>query len=198
METVQITELRKKVKKALDKDRYEHTKGVMYTAACLAMANGYSVSKAMIAGLLHDCAKCISTEEKIALCKEHHVMITQIEYDNPGLLHAKAGAILAEEKYQISDPEILHAITFHTTGTPNMSLLDKIIYVADYIEPNRDRAPHLEEIRKIAFFDINQCVAEILYDTLHFLEGKNGSIDPTTQITYEFYKEYEKEQPWKH
>lgn len=192
-----IQSMRKKVKKALDKERYEHTKGVMYTAGCLAMAYGYPVDQAMIAGLLHDCAKCIPNNEKIKLCKKNHVLITPAEGENPTLLHAKAGAVLAEELYGVKNPEILHAIQVHTTGAPDMNLLDKIIYVADYIEPKRDKAPHLEVIRQLAFKDINQCVAEILYDTLHFLEGRKGTIDPTTQLTYEYYKQYEKEQPWK-
>ena len=130
-------EIRKKLKKTLDKDRYEHTKGVMYTAGCLAMANHYPIEKAMLAGLLHDCAKCIPTSEKIRLCEEHHILMTQIELDNPGLLHAKAGMALAEEQYGVTDTDILHAIKVHTTGEPDMSILDKIIYIADYIEPMR-------------------------------------------------------------
>lgn len=193
-----LHEMKKKVKKSLDKERYDHTKGVMYTAACLAMAYEYDVEKAMIAGLLHDCAKCIPNDEKIKICEENDVLISTVERENPPLLHAKAGAILARKKYQVNDQEIIHAIKVHTTGEPNMNLLDKILYVADYIEPKRDKAPHLEYIRKIAFSDLNQCVAEILYDTLHFLEMRKGSIDPATHITYEFYKEYGKEQPWKH
>lgn len=186
-------EIRKKLKKDLDKERYEHTKGVMYTAGCLAMAYEYPMEKAMLAGLLHDCAKCYSTEDKLALCKRHDLVVTPIERENPGLLHAKAGMALAEEKYEISDPDILHAIKVHTTGEANMSLLDKIIYVADYIEPKRNQAPRLEEIRHLAFTDINCCVAEILYDTLHFLAGRKGSIDPITQQTYQYYQCYRKE-----
>ena len=193
-----LHEMRKKLKKDLDKARYEHTKGVMYTAASLAMANGYSIEKAMIAGLLHDCAKCLPTEEKLALCERHHILVSTIEKENPGLLHAKAGMALAEEKYGITDPEILHAIKVHTTGEPNMNILDKIIYIADYIEPGRDQAPHLEVIRQIAFEDLNQCMAEILYHTLHYLNNRKGSIDPATNITFEFYEHYGKEQPWKH
>lgn len=191
-------EIRKKLKKTLDKDRYEHTKGVMYTAGCLAMANRYPIEKAMLAGLLHDCAKCLSTDEKIRLCEEHHILMTAVELENPGLLHAKAGMALAEEQYGVTDPDILHAIKVHTTGEPDMSILDKIIYIADYIEPMRKEAPHLEEIREIAFHDLNQGVAEILYDTLHYLNNRKGSIDPATQLTYEFYKQFGKEQPWKH
>lgn len=195
---MELHEIRKKLKKELDKERYEHTKGVMYTAGCLAMAYEYPIEKAMLAGLLHDCAKCIPNDEKIRICKENHVLISAAEMDNPCLLHAKAGAVIAEERYEIKDPDILHAIKVHTTGEPDMNTLDKIIYVADYIEPKRDKAPHLEYIRKIAFEDLNSCVAEILYDTLHFLSGRKGSIDPTTEITYQFYKQYQKEQPWKH
>ena len=193
-----IRDIRKKLKKDLDKDRYEHSKGVMYTAGCMAMAFAYDYEKAMLAGILHDCAKCLSPAEKVALCKKKHLEISQVELDNPGLLHAKAGMVLAEEKYGVKDPDILHAIMVHTTGEPNMNTLDKIIYVADYIEPQRCDAPHLELIRRLAFSDLNECVAEILYDTLNYLKGRKGSIDSSTQLTYEFYKQYGKERPWKH
>ncbi|MBR4027145.1 MAG: bis(5'-nucleosyl)-tetraphosphatase (symmetrical) YqeK [Lachnospiraceae bacterium] len=188
-----IIELQKKLKKALDKSRFEHTMGVMYTAGCMAMAFEYSVEKAMLAGLLHDCAKCISNEEKINLCKKYDVLITSAEWESPCLLHAKAGAILAEELYGIKDPEILHAIKVHTTGEPDMSLLDKIIYIADYIEPGRDKAPRLEYIRKLAYQDINLCMSEILYDTMCYLNSKKGIIDPTTELTYRFYEQYRTE-----
>lgn len=87
---MELTEIRKKLKKELDKDRYEHTKGVMYTAGCLAMAYEYPIEKAMLAGLLHDCAKCIPNDEKISICRENHVIISNVELENPYLLHAKA------------------------------------------------------------------------------------------------------------
>ncbi len=187
---MEIHEIRKKLKKELDKGRYEHTKGVMYTAGCLAMAHGYSVEDAMLAGLLHDCAKCIPNDEKIALCEKYHILIRPVEYENPYLLHARLGAFLAEKNYGVSDPLILHAIKVHTTGEPDMSLLDKIIYIADYIEPGRKNAPDLERIRRIAFLDLNLCMAEILRDTLEYLSGRGGAIDSTTQRTYEFYRQY--------
>lgn len=190
---IDLKKIRKKLKKDLDKDRYEHTKGVMYTAGSLAMAHNASIEKAMLAGLLHDCAKCLPTEEKLRLCKKHHILVSQIEKENPGLLHAKAGMALAEDKYQIHNPEILHAIKVHTTGEPDMSTLDKIIYIADYIEPGRDQAPRLSEIRQLAFQDLDRCVAEILYDSLHYLSGRKGSIDPTTKKTYDYYEHFRKE-----
>lgn len=187
---MELHEIRKKLKKELDKGRYEHTKGVMYTAGCLAMAHGYSVDNAMLAGLLHDCAKCIPNNEKIALCEKNHILISPVEYESPYLLHAKLGAYLAEKTYGVSNPEILHAIKVHTTGEPDMSLLDKIIYIADYIEPGRDKAPNLGEVRQIAFRDLDACMAQILRDTLMYLSGRGGSIDATTRMTYEFYKQY--------
>ena len=150
----------------------------------------------MIAGLLHDCAKCLPTEKKISLCEKNDILISKVERENPGLLHAKAGMVLAEEAYGVKDPQILHAIKVHTTGEPDMNTLDKIIYIADYIEPLRCEAPHLSIIRQIAFSNLNQCMAEILYDTLHYLSGRKGSVDPTTQLTYQFYEPYGKDQPW--
>ena len=73
---MEVKEIKKKLKKSLDKQRYQHTLGVMYTAGCLAMANGYPIEKAMLAGLLHDCAKCLSTEKKIGLCVKKNIDIT--------------------------------------------------------------------------------------------------------------------------
>ncbi|MDD6504982.1 MAG: bis(5'-nucleosyl)-tetraphosphatase (symmetrical) YqeK [Lachnospiraceae bacterium] len=195
---MELQEIRKKVKKELDKDRYEHTKGVMYTAACLAMAHEGNLEQAMLAGLLHDCAKCVPNDEKIRVCEENHIIISSVERENPTLLHAKLGALYASTKYEVTDPEIIHAIKIHTTGEPGMSLLDKIIFIADYIEPKRDKAAHLDEIRKLAFEDLDACMADILYDTLHYLNNKKGAIDPNTQLTYEYYKQYEREQEWKH
>lgn len=96
-------EIQKRLKKELDKNRYEHTLGVMYTAGSLAMAYGYDYEKAMIAGLLHDCAKCLPTEKKISLCEKNDILISKVERENPGLLHAKAGMVLAEEAYGVKD-----------------------------------------------------------------------------------------------
>lgn len=189
----EIEKISKKLMKELDGDRYRHTQGVMYTSAALAMRYGADLKKALLAGLLHDCAKCIPNNEKIDICRKHDILVSQVELDNPGLLHAKAGMVLAEEEYQITDPDILHSIKVHTTGEPGMNMLDKIIFVADYIEPGRNEAPRLEYLRKIAFHDIDMTVAEILHDTIHYLNSKSGAIDPATQITYNYYERYRKE-----
>ncbi len=185
-------EIRKRLKKALDKGRYEHTKGVMYTAASLAMAYEYSIEDAMLAGLLHDCAKCIPNDEKIALCRKNKIAITAVEQKSPYLLHAKLGAFLAETKYEVKNPEILHAIKVHTTGEANMSLLDKIIYIADYIEPGRDKAPDLTAVRKLAFENLDACMAKILDDCLQYNRMRGNSIDAASQIAYEYYRQFQK------
>ncbi len=186
--TEQIQEIKKKLKHKLDKERYQHTLGVMYTASCLAMAHGADMEQAMLAGLLHDCAKCIPNTEKVKLCEKHHLDISHVERENPFLLHSRLGAFLAKSEYGVEDLTILHAIEVHTTGEENMSLLDKIIFVADYIEPHRNKAPNLTEIRNLAFHNLDEAVLRILYDTLHYLNQKKGAIDKKTQETYEYYQ----------
>ena len=180
-------EIEKILKKELDKERFTHTMGVMYTAASLAMAHGCDIEKALYAGLLHDCAKCISNDKKMQMCIKHNIDITPAEQKSPFLLHAKLGAYLARDKYEITDKEILHAIQVHTTGAPNMNLLDKIIYIADYIEPNRNKAPNLSKVRELAFRDLDQTMLVILDDTLSYLKEGKGEIDPMTVQTYEYF-----------
>lgn len=183
-----ITKIRRKMMTELDKDRYEHTLGVMYTAASLAMRYDEDIEKALIAGLLHDCAKCLSGDTKIKLCKKYHLNVSEVEKENPSLLHAKLGAFLAAKKYHIKDKDIINAIASHTTGCPHMSLLDKIIYIADYIEPGRKELPNMAEVRKLAFTDIDACLYRILKDSLEYLTGMNIPIDPMTEKTYLYYK----------
>ena len=161
-----FTNIQMQLKEELDEKRYEHTIGVMYTAASLAMRYGVMMHQAILAGLLHDCAKSIPNDEKLELCKKYGIIVSDVERENPSLLHAKLGAYIAREKYGVMDDEVLHAIYVHTTGEPGMSTLDKILFVADYIEPNRDSQPNLEYVRKIAFWDLNQAMEGILYDTL--------------------------------
>lgn len=183
-----IEELKKKIKKVLDRDRYQHTLGVAYTAACLAMRYGADLDDAFIAGLLHDCAKCIPADDKYRLCDENGIELSAFEKENPALIHAKLGAFLAESKYGIKNKDILDSIRTHTTGEPGMSLLQKIIFTADFIEPRRDQAKNLYEIRKLAFTDLNKAIEKILYDTLNYLgKKKDAPIDPSTRLTYEYY-----------
>lgn len=184
----QITKIRRKLIAELDKERYEHTLGVMYTAASMAMCHGADVEQALLAGLLHDCAKCIPGENKIKMCEKYHLNVSEVERENPSLLHAKLGAFLAAKKYHIEDKEIINAIASHTTGHPHMTLLEKIIYIADYIEPGRPELANMDEVRHLAFRNIDECLYRILEDSLEYLNRLSKPIDSMTEKTYNYYK----------
>ena len=182
-------ELEAKVCAAQDAARYHHTQGVMYTAAALAMAHGTDVDRARLAGLLHDCAKCVApNREKPALCEKYGIAFTEFERKNPHLLHGKLGAYLAKYEYHVEDEEICSAICYHTTGKPAMTVLEQIIFIADYIEPDRDEQPNLPEIRRTAFRDLDACTLMIMSDTLQYLTEAGRPVDTTTREAYEYYR----------
>ena len=194
-----MKEIKKYLKKHLTKERYHHTLGVAYTAMAMAMKynpqpdNSEFMAKAELAGLLHDCAKCMDNNKKIKICNKHGISYSQIELENPYLLQGTVGAYIAHKEFDIQDEDILNAITWHTTGRPDMSLLEKIIFVADYIEPSRKPIPELDLIRKLAFEDIDEAVIKILKNTLQYLNAKGNPIDTMTQKTYDSYIQMERE-----
>ena len=175
--------------KELKESRLMHTFGVIDTATALAKAYQADIKKCERAALLHDCAKYMPLEEMIAICERNFVELNDLEKSKDSLLHAKAGACLAYEKYGIKDEEILDAIKYHTTGRPDMSLIEKIIFVSDFIEPGRTHSEKLPMYRMIAMADINLVCMNILKDTLDYLESLNEEIDPLTKETYIFYKD---------
>lgn len=186
--TEELTEIRKRLAKVLKKERFEHTIGVMYTAASLAMRYGADMEQALTAGLLHDCGKFCSAKDQLKLCEKKGIDLTESEIAMPALIHAKLGAYLARHEYGIKDEAVLSAITYHTTGRPDMTMLEKIVYIADYIEPNRKEIPGLAEVRRLAFTDIDQAVCRSAGATTRYLESGGKSVDPMTIRTYNFYK----------
>ena len=114
-------------------------------------------------------------------------MINAVERENPFLLHAKVGSYLAMKHYNVHDQDIINAILNHATGRPAMSDLEKIIYIADYIEPGRKQAPNLTTVRRMAFHDLDGALLHILSDTLQYLNSFDGPVDPMTQKTYDYY-----------
>lgn len=179
------------MKDKLDAKRYQHTIGVLYTAAALCMQHGIEIEKGMLAGLLHDCGKAYKNKEQYLLCKQHQIQLSKVEEENHALIHAKLGAYLAREEYGITDEEILSAILHHTTGRPNMTTLEKILYIADYIEPHR-RLPKVEELRTLAFHDLDEALYILLEESLEHLATNNKLIDEMTIATYQYYKEQRK------
>lgn len=200
MKMPNLAKLRKEMEKVLEPKRYEHTLSVAYTAANLAMVHDVDIEKALTAGMLHDCAKCLSHHKQVSICKKNHMMLSDMESeDSSPLIHAKAGSILAKEEYGIEDEDILNAICYHTTGRPQMSSLEKVIYIADYIEPGRKHAKrstgvsdsylqNLAAARRLAYKDLDEALCRILSDTLTYLQEKGGRVDSMTQQTYEYYK----------
>lgn len=187
MNSKEFAKIQKKLSNKLSESRFQHTLGVAYTAGCLAMKHGEDFNKAITAGLLHDCAKYMNGSEMLKLAEKYKLDITSAEQIKPDLLHAKLGSYFAEKKYKIDDEEILSAIRYHTTGKPDMTMLEKIVYLADYIEPGRDKMPRLNDIRKIAFEDIDACLRMVLEDSVKYLQSSGMEIDDTTIKTYEFY-----------
>lgn len=184
-----IEKIQRDMKEKLPSKRYKHTLGVAYTAASMAMCHQCNMKDAYMAGLLHDSAKYYSDEMLISECEKHHISISETERRNPYLLHGKAGALIAKEEYNIEEEDILMAITYHTTGRPNMSLLERILFVADYIEPSRKQLPGLDEVRYLAFHDLDCCVLKILNDTIEYLSSeKDKEMDETTLETYHYYQ----------
>lgn len=183
-----ISDYQEKVGKSLSKKRFAHSISVMNTAAKLAEIYDVNINKAKIAGLLHDCGKSLTDEQKLKMCEENGLSISNVERNLPDLLHAKLGALIAKKDYQIDDQEILDAIASHTTGKPNMTILDKIIFIADYIEPLRNQASNLEECRHLVQKSLDETLVKILHDTLAYLNEKSAQIDLMTQTTYEYYE----------
>lgn len=193
MKTIEISQnLRKELEKTLKPDRFDHTLGVAYTSASMAFVYGVDVQKALIAGMLHDCAKCMSHDEQVKICEKNKIDITEVERRNHSLLHAKVGMYLAQTKFDIDDPDILNAIRWHTTGREDMSLLEKIVYIADFIEPNRKQLEDMDVIRKEAFTDIDKCLAHILHNSVIYLQTIGKECDDATMKAYEYYKNYYK------
>ncbi len=182
-----ILSYRKNLEMKLDPMRYEHSLSVSYTCVNLAMRYRYDLEKAELAGLLHDCGKRYSDDIILKKCKKHGISVSPEEEEAPAVLHANYGTWLAKHKYGISDPEILSAILYHTTGKPEMTMLEKIVYIADYIEPRRNKASNLPEMRKLAYEDLDEAMYQILKSTLLYLNKKGGKLEPITVKAYEYY-----------
>ncbi len=170
--------------------RLLHTLGVAATAANMAAVHGCDERKAYVAGLLHDCAKYFTGAEQIRLCDQKQIPLSETERSNPAIIHGKLGARLARDKYLVTDEEILSAITWHTTGRPGMTCLEKIIYLADYVEPARSMKTEpypLKEIRRACFTDLDRAMEMVLTCVINYLEETGDSRDPITEETYHFY-----------
>lgn len=169
------TEIKKILSEKLSPSRYEHTLGVCKTATEMAKRFSVDVSKAEMAALLHDCAKYMSFEEQIEKARETELQLTKEEILCPAVIHAPLGATIAKLEYGVTDIQILDAISSHTTAKENMTQLDKIIYVADLIEPGRS-FEGVDYLRELSEKNLDSTYLECLKVSIMFNLNKHNRI----------------------
>ena len=171
-----------KEKSNMDEKRFKHCIGVSQTSRKLAKLNNYDPDKAALAGFIHDYAKQVAPERFIKVIKEQNFDPDLLNY-NRAIWHGIVGAYFIEKELKITDPEILTAIRRHTTADVEMTTLDKIVFVADFIEPGRDFSG-VEEARKIAYANLDDGVGFELAHTVDFLITNRKKIYPKTFAAY--------------
>lgn len=182
--------LREKTLEHLDEHRVAHVAGCESEAVRLAMRWGEDPELAAEAGILHDITKSLSFDEQLQLCEKYGIINNNSELEAPKLLHAKTGAALARDLFGVSDT-VYAAIRWHTTGKPDMSLFEKILYLADYIEPTRD-FEGIDELRELAFTDLDGAMVLGLGMTIDEIRRSGHEPYIDTLDAYAWYKEKEK------
>jgi len=167
------------LKQSIKQGRYMHSVRTMNEAVALAEHYGEDRKKAAVAGLLHDCAKDLTDDETLEYCRANGIYLSEVEKNQVFLVHGEVGAIIAREKYGVEDESILSAIKYHTTGCANMSMLDKIIFLADYIEPGRTHS-EVQITRELAYKDLNMALISAFDSTIKFVISQRGLIHPNT------------------
>ena len=170
----------------LSPKRIPHVQGCAWEAVRLAQRWGESEEDAAEAGILHDITKKLVLSEQLILSEKYGIINDTYETANVKLLHAKTGAALARDLFNISD-RVYSAIRWHTTGKPDMTLLEKIIYMADYIEPNRD-FPGVDKLRKLAYEDLDAAMVLGLKMSLEDIRSYGAEPYEVTVSAYEWYK----------
>ncbi|NBD22911.1 bis(5'-nucleosyl)-tetraphosphatase (symmetrical) YqeK [Paenibacillus glycinis] len=172
------SEMMAAVKAEMPERRWTHTLGVMETSIILAERFGGDPERAERAAILHDVAKYWPTARMETMIKEHGLPEELLRYDKE-LWHAPVGAFVAERDYGVSDAEILDAIRYHTSGRERMTLMDKIVCLADYMEPGRD-FPGVKHIRELAEHSLNRALLAGFDSTIMYLLQQGRRIFPLT------------------
>ena len=167
----QFDKFDKVMQKRLKKSRYKHTLGVVETAKRLAKKHGANVESAALAALLHDYGKYVTKDDLLKLAKKYGIHVDEVVMDSPALLHGEVGAELVCKDLGVCDEDVLNAIRFHTYGRMGMSKLEKIIYIADAIEPGRDY-PGVDDLRRLADENLDLALKRALSDSIKFVTDK--------------------------
>jgi predicted HD superfamily hydrolase involved in NAD metabolism len=174
------------LKEDLSDDRLLHSMAAARTANRLAQIHGLDIDACELAGLLHDCAKCMDLQTLQQIARDHHLKLSDVEMQSNGLLHGPVSAVIAGTKYGIRNPEILTAISSHTTGYAGMTAFDMAIFLADKIEPYRHDIPALDAIRALADVDLLKATYQmLLYSRAHIVQTKKP-LHPATDQTIQW------------
>ena len=190
---VDLASIEEKLRTMLSEKRYRHSLGVMETAVEMAEIFGVDTEKARLAGLLHDCAKDIERSKRIPLCKELGVKLDAVKKDQKGLIHADLGAKMVETEFGITDPEIIDAVKYHTLGRENMTDLEKILYLADIIEPNRVPFEGMEELRSLCRTNLNCAMLFALDRSIEYIQHRHKKLHSQTLQAQQYFLEICKE-----
>lgn len=167
--------------------RFWHSISVALTAVNLADVYGANKDECLVSGLLHDYCKALTLDELLSWCKEYNVELTEEDKLSDGCIHGFLAAKVCKDKYNIND-NIYDAIYYHTCGRPNMTILEKIIYMSDFIEPLRRFRDKIEDVRKLTYTNIDAAIVIATEMSLDFLKRKDKYIHSNTIKTHEYYK----------
>ncbi len=184
---MELSHMQEKLKTMLTESRFRHSLGVMEAAVHLAEIHGAPVEKARIAGLLHDCAKDMDKSEMPALCDRLGVELDPVKREQRSLIHADLGAKLAQTEFGVTDPDIISAIRYHTLGRPEMTTLEKILYIADFIEPNRKSFIGLDELRELSELDLDFAMLKALDSSISYVRSQGKVLHEQSLLTQAYY-----------
>ncbi len=195
--------LLKQLEPNLNENRFKHSIEVAREAVKMGIHYNLSneqVEKLFLAGILHDCAKCLTKEEILENAEMYNLELDDFVRNRLELAHSFLGAFIAKYEYsvvtdgdkdvriELIDEDVLGAIRYHTTGVANMFTIEKIIYIADYIEPTRRYFEGLDKARELAYKDLDEAMEYILDRTIEYNGGQGGQVHPLSIEAYEFYK----------
>ena len=171
------------LKENVSAHRLQHILGVEETCIALARCHQINEQQAAKAGLMHDLAKFFPPRKLLKIATEAKIPVDEICLNQPHLLHAEIGAVVARQEFKVEDPEILTAIGNHTLGAPQMSELSCVVFIADALEPNRGNDAELAAMRTVATENLYKCVQQTSDYSLKYLVSKQKVIHPRTILT---------------
>lgn len=171
--------LEEQIKNRISKKRFIHSLGVVEVALRLARCYGADEEKTKIAAICHDCAKNESRESLLATAQRYGLVLDEVVHYETQLMHGPVGSLIARHELGVEDEEILSAIASHTTGKKEMTLLDKIIYLSDFVEPGRNY-PGVEALRELAFLDLDRAMIQAFDNTIRYVLSLDSVLHPNT------------------